>query len=101
MVGVDVLYRWRTLLIQALTELKNIGSTVAARLHEVGIRNRSELQQTGSVKAYKWLSEKYSGTRLPVCYYLYSLEGAIQNRHWSDLSESEKTKLRLAAGLGR
>ncbi len=86
---------------KSLTDLKNIGKTVASKLHELGITNETELKKIGSAKAYRWLSEKNPNKRLPVCYYLYSLEGAIQNRHWDDFSEEEKAKLRLAAGLPR
>ncbi len=84
-----------------LSELQNIGKTVASRLHEIGITNEVELKKLGSAKAYKWLSEQNSGKHLPICYYLYSLEGAIQDKHWDELSEKEKTKLRLAAGLSK
>jgi len=31
--------------------------------------------------------------------HLYSLEGAIQEKHWDKFSDKEKTKLRIAAGL--
>lgn len=82
-----------------LSELQNIGKTVASRLHEIGITNHEELKKLGAANAYKWLSEQQPGKRLPVCYYLYSLEGAIQDKHWDAFSEAEKTKLRLAAGL--
>jgi DNA transformation protein len=82
-----------------LSELQNIGKTVASRLHEIGITNDAELKKLGAAKAYKWLSEKNPERHLPVCYYLYSLEGAIQDKHWDSFSEKEKTKLRLAAGL--
>lgn len=79
--------------------LMNIGSTVAARLKEIGITSRADLEKVGSAKAYRWLSESTSNKKLPVCYYLYSLEGAIQNRHWNDFTESEKAKLRKEAGI--
>lgn len=84
---------------RSLSELKNIGKTVAARLHEIGVTNEAELKKLGAAKAYKWMSDKTPDKHLPVCYYLYSLEGAIQNKHWDDFSEAEKAKLRLAAGL--
>ncbi len=84
---------------KSLSELKNIGKTVAARLHEIGIKDEAELRKLGAVKAYKLLYEKDPQKRLPVCYYLYSLEGALRNTHWDALSEKQKTKLRLAAGL--
>jgi len=86
---------------KSLSELKNIGKTVASRLHELGVTNEAELKKLGAAKAYKWLSEKNSDKHLPVCYYLYSLEGAIQNRHWDNFSEKEKAKLRVSAGLAK
>ena len=87
--------------VKQLSELKNIGKTVASKLHEIGVTNESELKNLGAAKAYKWLSDQNPGKHLPVCYYLYSLEGAIQNKHWDEFTEEEKTKLRLAAGLSK
>ena len=84
---------------KSLFELNNIGEKVAERLHEIGITNELELKNIGAAKAYKWMSEKEPGKHLPVCYYLYSVEGAIQDKHWNDFTEEEKAKLRLAAGL--
>lgn len=86
---------------RSLSELKNIGKTVASRLHELGITNEKELRKLGAGRAYKWLSEQNPDKRLPVCYYLYSLEGAIKDRHWDDFSEKEKAKLRISAGLSK
>ena len=87
------------MLEKPLAELQNIGKTVASRLHEIGITNEADLREIGASKAYKLLSQQSPGKHLPVCYYLYSLEGAIQDKHWDLLSEKEKTDLRLAAGL--
>jgi DNA transformation protein len=84
---------------RTLLELKNIGKTVAYKLHELGVSDESELKKMGSVNAYRCLSRQSQGKRLPVCYYLYSLEGAIQNKHWNELSDQEKADLRRAAGL--
>lgn len=82
-----------------LSELRNIGKTVASKLHQIGITNESELRKLGAAKAYKWLSDQNPDKHLPVCYYLYSLEGAIQDKHWDAFTETEKMRLRLAAGL--
>ncbi len=84
---------------KTLTSLANIGKTVAARLAEIGVTNANELKKMGSTKAYEKLSKKYPNQTLPVCYYLYSLEGAVQNKHWDDFTDAEKKKLRLKAGL--
>ncbi len=86
---------------QSLSELKNIGPTVAARLHAIGVTNETELRKLGSARAYKFLSARNPNKHLPLCYYLYSLEGAIQNRHWDEFSDEEKAGLRLAAGLSK
>lgn len=86
---------------EPLIELKNIGKTLASRLHELGVNNRSELENLGAAKAYKWLSQQSPDKHLPVCYYLYSIEGAIQGKHWNEFSEKEKTKLRISAGLSK
>ena len=84
---------------RALTALPNIGKTVAARLHEIGITSEAELRKIGSAKAYRWMPERHAGRHLPVCYYLYSLEGAIQDKYWDDFAVKEKEQLRRKAGL--
>ncbi|WP_396103675.1 TfoX/Sxy family DNA transformation protein [Cyanobium sp. Lug-B] len=84
-----------------LSHLRNIGNTVALRLGEVGIKSEAELRRVGAAQAYQLMAAQCPGKRLPVCYYLYSLEGALQDRPWDALSEQEKAALRLAAGLPR
>lgn len=84
---------------KSVTKLINIGETVAAKLYEIGISSEAELRNLGALNAYKALSKKYPDKHLPICYYLYSLEGAIKNIHWDDLTEKEKTALRLAAEM--
>ncbi len=84
---------------QSLYELKNIGKTVALKLQEIGVTNAVELKNLGSSNAYQALMQKNANQHLPVCYYLYSLEGALQDRDWRDFSEQEKAELRRAAGL--
>jgi DNA transformation protein and related proteins len=81
-----------------LLALRNIGPKLASMLAELGIRDRASLQKAGSANLYKKL-QAFSERRLPVCYYLYSLEGAIKGIHWNELSEREKRVLRQKAGL--
>ena len=82
-----------------VSKLDNIGQTVAKKLAEIGIQTEKDLKKIGAARAYRWLAERDANRHLPVCYYLYSLEGAIQNRHWNDFSETEKAKLRHSAAL--
>mgnify|MGYP001806366141 len=84
-----------------LSHLRNIGNTVALRLCEAGINSEAELRRIGAAKAYQRMAAQCPGKRLPVCYYLYSLEGALQDRHWDAFSAQEKTDLRLAAGWSK
>ncbi|MEM9624301.1 MAG: TfoX/Sxy family DNA transformation protein, partial [Pseudomonadota bacterium] len=66
--------------------LKNIGPTIARNLARIGIRTRSDLAQATAVGAYLHLSASFPDERWPVCYYLYSLEGALRDKHWDKLS---------------
>ena len=81
-----------------LTDLTNIGSTLAERLEEIGIFNREDLEVMGAAKAYRQIQANYSDANLPLCYYLYSLEGALTNRDWRTLTDAEKRSLRNSVG---
>ena len=77
-----------------LTELKNIGSKIAGRLNEVGIFSEEELRFYGPAGAHKMIKDKYPNEALPVCYYLYSFEGALNNKHWNEIGENRKKELK-------
>ena len=76
-----------------LIDLKNIGKKIAGRLNDVGIFSEDELRLVGAAKAHKMIKEKFPDETLPVCYYLYSFEGALCNKHWDDISEQTKRGL--------
>ena len=78
-----------------LLELKNIGKKLAGRLNEVGIFSEDELRVVGPVDAHKLIKERYPNETLPVCYYLYSFEGALSDKHWNDIGEKKKQALQL------
>ena len=78
-------------------ELKNIGATVAQRLHEVSIRTKADLARVGPVTAYHEIKQRNPDARTPLCYYLYSLEGALRDQHWDDIGETVKKNLREKA----
>lgn len=77
-----------------LTDLKNIGTKIANRLNEVGISSENELREVGAVEAHKRLKAKYPNETLPVCYYLYSFEGALSDQHWDNIGEERKRRLK-------
>lgn len=83
-----------------LKGLTNIGPTIAARLSEVGVVTVGDLRRVGVVKAFQRVRANNPDKHIPVCYYLYSLQGALQGVHWDSLSEQTKRKLTREAGVG-
>lgn len=78
---------------EGLAQLRNIGPTIRERLSEIGIETRADLQRIGPVKAYRRICENYPDQTIPVCYYLYSLQGALMDVHWDDLPGAVKDEL--------
>lgn len=79
---------------KGLLALKNIGEKLAARLNEIGVYSEQDLRSLGAVAAHKRIKEKYPNETLPVCYYLYSFEGALQNKHWNAIGDGKKEALK-------
>ncbi len=84
-----------------LLGLKNIGPTIAARFEAVGVKTVGDLRIIGPAEAYKRVEASHPGTTMPVCYYLYSLQGALDGVHWDALSKAVKEKLLKDAGVRR
>jgi len=70
----------------SLRDLPNIGVTLAQRLSAIGIHSKATLLAVGPAEAYRRLYS-HQGQKLPVCYYLYSLHGALTGRDWRELTE--------------
>ena len=84
-----------------LRGLKNIGPTIADRLESVGLKTLGDLKQIGPAKAYNLVKSSYADITIPVCYYLYSLQGALEGKHWNDLPSTTKERLLEDANLKR
>ena len=80
-------------------KLKNIGKVLSSRLQEIGVVTREDLVKLGSAEAHRRIQLNYPETKLPVCYYLYSLEGAIMDMNWREFSEEQKRLLREKAAV--
>ena len=80
-----------------LRKAKNIGATIEKCLNEIGIFTLADLAEMTSVEAFKRIRENYPGKTIPVCYYLYSLEGALLDLHWNDIPSElkEESKARI------
>lgn len=81
-----------------LTELENIGKTIAARLNEAGIFTEDELRLAGPAEAHRRIKALYPDKTIPVCYYLYAFEGALTDKHWDRIGERRKKALRREIG---
>lgn len=79
---------------RTLTDLKNIGPKIAGHLNEAGIFSEDELRFYGAVEAHKMIKNNHPNEIFPVCYYLYSFEGALCNKHWDDIGEERKQELK-------
>ena len=81
-----------------LRKAKNIGATIEKYLNEIGVFTLADLAEITSVKAFTKIREQHPEKVIPVCYYLYSLEGALLNLHWNDipseLTEELKDKIK-------
>ena len=82
-----------------LRGLKNIGPTIADRLERVGLKTLGDLKKIGPAKAFNLVKSAYSDITIPVCYYLYSLQGAMVGKHWNDLPLAIKERLLDEAGV--
>lgn len=82
----------------SLQGAKNIGSTIRKRLNEIGVFTLADLAAITPVKAYQAICDQNPNKTFPVCYYLYSLQGALLNTHWDDLPEDIKADLRELVG---
>ena len=88
----------QTINSNSLQGAKNIGTTILKRLNEIGIYSLADLADMTPASAYKKICAQNPGKIFPVCYYLYSLEGALLDLHWDDLPEDLKKDLRKQVG---
>lgn len=75
--------------------LPNLGPKSATMLFRVGIKNRTDLEEYGSVGAYLALRASGQAVSLNL---LYAMEGALLDVRWDELPEPLKERLRAAVG---
>lgn len=82
------------------SKLRNIGPKSAAWLRQVGLRTTEDIAAVGAVEAF--LRIKRAGFR-PSLNLLYSLEGALTDRHWQEIPQDRREALvaELEAGLAQ
>lgn len=75
-----------------LSSLKNIGKEIERKLKTIGINSTEELKEIGSKDAWFRLKLKYPEICLV---HLYTLEGAISDKEYNQLSEEKKKDLKV------
>ena len=71
-------------------KIRNVGPKSAAWLRQVGVRTIEDLTRVGPVEVF--LKVKRAGFR-PSLNLLYAMAGAIDDCHWTDLTEERKAAL--------
>ncbi len=71
-------------------KIRNVGPKTGAWLRQVGVYSIADLKRLGAVETY--LKVKRAGFR-PSLNLLYALGGAIENCHWTELSDLQKNNL--------
>lgn len=74
----------------APAKLRNLGPKSVAWLRQVGLHSRDDLAEAGPVGAFVRI--KRAGFK-PGRNLLYSLEGALRDCHWRDVSEARRAEL--------
>lgn len=78
--------------MKSLTELPNIGKTLAKKLELIGVKSEQDLKELGSENAIIKISTiENSGACINM---LYALEGAIQGIRWHGLDNIRKRELK-------
>ena len=79
-----------------LTDLPNIGKTLANKLQAVGITDEQELKALGSENAIIKIATQDDSACINM---LYALEGAIQGIRWHQLDKVRKQELKDFFGM--
>lgn len=74
-----------------LTSMKNIGKEMEKKLKSVGIDSPQKLAELGAKQAFLKLKTVYPQVCLV---HLYTLEAALQDREFNQLSEDKKKELK-------
>lgn len=74
-----------------LTTMRNIGKEIEKKLKAVGICSAEELTQMGSKEAFFRLKTRYPNVCLV---HLYTLQGAVDNVEYNQLSDELKQDLK-------
>lgn len=73
-----------------IEKLQGLGPTSAAWLAAIGVHTRADLEEIGVAAAYCLIGQSGVPANKNL---LWALQGALDNCHWIDISESKKAEL--------
>ena len=74
-----------------LSQLKGLGPKSELSLNQIGIFTRQQLQEVGPVAAF--IELKNRSAQAPSLNFLWAMVGALENRHWADIAQTERGRL--------
>ena len=77
--------------IERLRDLKGLGPESQRQLNTIGIDTRADLEAMGPARAFLKLGKERN--KPPSLNFLYAMVGALEDRHWLDIAQSEKCRL--------
>ena len=81
---------------EELAALPNLGPASARWLVGAGISTVAELRRAGPIAAFGRVAVREG--RAATANLLYALYGALEGKHWTEVTPAEKARLRRAAG---
>jgi hypothetical protein len=75
-----------------IEQLKNLGPTSAAWLHEIGVQTKADLQRIGPAVAYRLVAQRHPRCSLNL---LWAMVASLADKDWRDISEEEKERWKL------
>ena len=78
----------------SIESLRNLGPKSSQWLRDAGINTIADLEQLGSVAAYRLVKERQPKVSLNL---LWALEAGLKGKDWRELPESTKQRLRKEA----
>ena len=76
---------------QKLSSLKGLGPRSEKALNAIGIFSREELEIIGPVQAFIKLGQL--GHKNHSLNFLYAMVGALEDAHWNEIANNEKSRL--------
>ena len=78
----------------SIESLRNLGPKSSQWLRDAGINTIADLEQLGSVAAYRLVKERQPKVSLNL---LWALEAGLKGKDWRELPEATKQRLRKEA----